>query len=205
MTSCDLTKTWVLEQLMIRETSSCRQKQDPTWLEMMVWTAGKYTACRAAHRHHVSSISLRQKRTIISGHEHKSAKVQTTLKGHGRPQATKVSTVLRDGLAHGVIVGTSMWTKRTRTPPSCCMFKSCWRWQGYLFICVFCVSSLLCCTSTRRHGRVSDCRFSSYFFFSGLQALDILWYKINHCTLLFSPLELLRAPIEYCFIAVYLV
>jgi hypothetical protein len=81
---------------MTLETSSYRQKQDPTWLEMMVWTAGKRMACRAVSCCHVNSFSpLRT--PAASWHEQK-----MNPNGVGDGTNFENCDILRDGLAHGV-------------------------------------------------------------------------------------------------------
>jgi hypothetical protein len=81
---------------MTLETSSCRQKQDLTWLEMMVWTAGKHMACRAVPCCHVNSISS-QRTPAASWHEQK-----MNPNGVGDGTNFEKCDILRDALAHGV-------------------------------------------------------------------------------------------------------
>jgi hypothetical protein len=184
MTSCDLTKSWEPEQLMTLETSPCRQKQDPTWLEMMVSTAGTFMAYRAVPCCHINRISPQR---TPSRHEQK-----TTCKGVERVQISKNLTFCAMAW-RTVFMGQSEQTAL----PSCCIHKTIWqrRESGNLCICVFFrLSSLSCSLPTRWYGHLSLTAKGQFFSLSGL-ALDTLWYKIKCCKF-FSLFYVMQCQIE---------
>jgi hypothetical protein len=181
---------------MTLETSSCRQKQDPTWLEMMVWTAGKRMACRAVSCCHVNSISpLRT--PAASWHEQK-----MTPNGVGDGTNFEKCDILRDGLAHGVFAGEPCWGDDL----AILLYTQDYLGEGgsremfvfaYFFVLCSSHSPLPSIFHPMGMGHLlSYCKRDLSSLFSGLQALDIPWYKIKH-TVNFL-LSLFMMPIKPC-------